>query len=275
MTQAARSQERLRRHYEVEKALADRLRATTSREERRKLYGEMYETLFAAVPDHPRLTRTRDEAHIARMNRGRMQLVEHFLRPDSRVLDIGAGDCTFSFLLAKRARAVTAIEISESSATVAGAPDNFALLIYDGYHLPVAPGSMDLAFSDQLVEHLHLDDVEWHFQMIANVLAPGGHYVFRTPHRFTGPHDISRYFTHGDPEGFHMKEWTYRELGEVLRRCGFGALTALWSARGRCARMPFAAIVALEDALRPLPPPLRRRLSVAPFPSIAIAARRA
>jgi hypothetical protein len=54
------SQERLRRHYEVEKALADRLRRTESREERAKLYESMYDTLFAAVPDHPRLTLARD-----------------------------------------------------------------------------------------------------------------------------------------------------------------------------------------------------------------------
>ena len=56
MTQAQRSRERLRRHYEVEKALADCLRRTTSREDRAKLYETMYDTLFAAVPDHPRLT---------------------------------------------------------------------------------------------------------------------------------------------------------------------------------------------------------------------------
>ena len=275
MTQAVRSQERLRRHYEVEKALADRLRKTSSREERMKLYETMYDTLFAAVPDHPRLTRTRDAAHIARMNRGRMQMVAHWLRPGARVLDIGAGDCTFSFELARRAGTVTAIEISEGSAELAGAPDNFQFLIYDGFQLPLAPGSMDLAFSDQLVEHLHLDDVEWHFKMIAGALAPGGHYVFRTPHRFTGPHDVSRYFTHGEPQGFHMKEWTYRELGGLLRRCGYGALTALWSARGRCVRVPFGVIVAVEDLLRPLPYALRRRLSLAPFPSIALSAEKA
>jgi len=275
MKQAERSPERLRRHYEVEKALADCLRRTSSREARAKLYETMYDTLFTAVPDHPRLTKARDHAYIERTNRGRLKLVGPYLRDDVRVLDIGAGDCTFSFEIARHARTVTAIEISEGSSAIAGAPENFALLLYDGFRLPLAPASIDLAFSDQLIEHLHLDDVEWHFRMIADVLAPGGHYVFRTPHRFTGPHDISRYFTRGEPQGFHMKEWTYRELGVVLRRSGYGTLTVLWSGRGLCVRVPFGLITAVEGFLRPFPASLRRKLSAVPLPSIAIAAQKA
>jgi len=275
MKTAERSQERLRRHYEVEKALADRLRRTTSREDRAKLYESMYDTLFAAVPDHPRLTRARDAAFIERVNRGRLAIVSSYLRPDARVLDIGAGDCTFSFELARRAQNVTAIEISEGSSALEGAPQNFQLLLYDGFNLPVAPGTIDLAFSDQLVEHLHVDDAEWHFKMIAQALAPGGHYVFRTPHRFTGPHDVSMYFTKGDPQGFHMKEWTYGELRTVLRKTGYGHLTAIWCGKGFALRVPFWVMVAKEKALRPLPRGLRRKISVLPFPSLTIAARKA
>lgn len=275
MKTADRSQERLRQHYEVEKALADRLRRTTSREERVKLYESMYDTLFAAVPDHPRLTAARDNAFIERMNRGRLAIIAPYLRKDSRVLDIGAGDCAFSFVLARRARSVTGIDISDASATLDGAPENFRLLVYDGFHLPLEPGSIDLAFSDQLVEHLHVDDAEWHFKMIADVLAPGGHYVFRTPHHFTGPHDVSMYFTKGDPEGFHMKEWTYGELRTVLRRSGYGDLTAIWYAKGVAVRLPLWLMTAKENLLRPFPRGLRRTLSKLPFAYLTIAARKA
>jgi SAM-dependent methyltransferase len=274
MVTAQRTQDRLRRHYEVEKALADKLRRTASREERAKLYESMYDTLFAAVPDHPRLTKAKDRAFIERVNRARLAIVASYLRPDARVLDIGAGDCTFSFVLARRAQSVTAVEISEGSATLEKAPENFQLLLYDGFNLPVAPGSIDLAFSDQLVEHLHVDDAEWHFKMIADALAPGGHYVFRTPHRFTGPHDVSLYFTKGDPQGFHMKEWTYGELRTVLRRTGYGKLTAIWCGKGLAMRLPLWVMIAKETALRPLPRALRRRVSVLPFPSLTIAARK-
>jgi SAM-dependent methyltransferase len=275
MKTAERSRDRLRQHYEVERALADRLRRTSSREERARLYESMYDTLFAAVPDHPRLTNAHDPAFIERMNRGRLAIVTSYLRPDSRVLDIGAGDCAFSFVLARRARSVTAIDIAEGSAVLDNAPQNFQLLIYDGFNLPVEPGSIDLAFSDQLIEHLHVDDAEWHFKMIAQALAPGGHYVFRTPHRYTGPHDVSMYFTKGDPQGFHMKEWTYGELRTVLRRTGYGKLTAIWSGKGLAVRMPLWIMAAKEAALGPLPRGLRRKLSVLPFPYLTIAAQKA
>jgi len=274
MKTAERSRDRLRQHYEVERALADRLRRTSSREERARLYESMYDTLFAAVPDHPRLTNAHDPAFIERMNRGRLAIVTSYLRPDSRVLDIGAGDCAFSFVLARRAKSVTAIDIAEGSAVLDNAPQNFQLLIYDGFNLPVEPGTIDLAFSDQLIEHLHVDDAEWHFKMIAQSLAPGGHYVFRTPHRFTGPHDVSMYFTKGDPQGFHMKEWTYGELRTVLRRSGYGKLTAIWSGKGLAVRMPLWIMAGKEAALRPLPRGLRRKLSVLPFPYLTIAAQK-
>ena len=123
-----RSQERLRRHYEVEKALSDRLRKTTSRDERIKLYETMYDALFAAVPDHPRLTSRRDPAAIDQLNRGRLAIVGPYLRADSRVLDIGAGDCAFSFVLARRTRHVTAIDIADGSAVLDHAPPNFQLV---------------------------------------------------------------------------------------------------------------------------------------------------
>ena len=275
MKTAARTPERLRQHYEVEKALADRLRRTASREDRAKLYESMYDTLFAAVPDHPRLTAVRDRAYIERVNHARLAIVATYLRHDTRALDIGAGDCSFSFELARRVKHVTAVEISEGSTVTQDAPENFQLVLYDGFHLPLAPGSIDLAFSDQLVEHLHVDDAEWHFRMIAEALAPGGRYIFRTPHNFTGPHDVSMYFTSGDPEGFHMKEWTYGELRTVLRRSGYGRLTAIWAAKGFAARMPLWVMTMKEAVLRPLPRGLRRRVSVLPFPSLVIAARKA
>jgi SAM-dependent methyltransferase len=270
-----RTPERLRPHYEVEKALADRLRKTASREERARMYESMYDTLFAAVPDHPRLTRAKDPAYVERVNRTRLAIVGPYLHPDTRVLDIGAGDCTFSFALAKRVKRVTAVEISEGSAVTKDAPANFELLLYDGFNLPVAPGSIDLAFSDQVIEHLHVDDAEWHFKMIANTLAAGGCYVFRTPHRFNGPHDVSQHFTKGDPEGFHMKEWTYGEIAGVLRKCGYGKLTAVWCGKGIAFRVPMPLMIAKEAVFRPLPRGLRRRLSIYPFPSLTVSARKA
>ena len=51
-----RTPERVRAHYEIEKGLAARLRLA-NREDRKRLYGELYDELYRSVPDHPQLTR--------------------------------------------------------------------------------------------------------------------------------------------------------------------------------------------------------------------------
>jgi SAM-dependent methyltransferase len=268
-----RSAERLRHHYDVERALADRLRSASSRPERARIYETMYDTLFAEVPDHPRLVLRETPDEVARRNHRKLRLLAPFLTPGSRVLEIGAGDCSFGVELAPRVRFVCGVEISAQGARLDNAPRNFALVLYDGFEFPFAARSFDLAFSDQLLEHLHPDDAELHFRAVACALVPGGTYLLRTPHRFTGPHDVSRYFTRGDAEGFHLKEWTYRELHTALRACGYPRVTAIWSARGVSAQLPIRWVCALETVLGVLPRALRRSLSRLPLPGIVVAAR--
>ncbi len=274
MADAVRPPENLRRHYETEKALADRLRRSSSRDERARIYATMYQELFAAVPDHPRLTRKHDPARIAARNQNLLALLKPFLRPGARVLDVGAGDCTFASLLAGHAGAVYALEISADGVAVPQLPPNVTLVLYNGFDLPFAAASMDVAFSDQLVEHLHLDDQRLHFRSIAEALAPGGVYVFGTPHRLTGPHDVSKHFTSGEPEGFHIKEWTYHELRDELLRDGFAAVSAVWNPRRRVVPTPIGVMTGLERLFGALPASLRQTWSRAPFPSIVVVARK-
>ncbi len=268
-----RSADRLRHHYDVERALADRLRSAPTRLERAKIYETMYDTLFAEVPDHPRLVLRETPGEVARRNHRKLRLLAPFLTPGLRVLEVGAGDCAFGIELAPRVRFVCGVEISSKGARLDAAARNFALVLYDGFEFPFAARSFDLAFSDQLLEHLHPDDAELHLRAVARALVSGGTYLLRTPHRFTGPHDISRYFTRGNAEGFHLKEWTYRELNAALHACGYRTVTAIWSARGFSARLPIGLVCALEVALGALPRGLRRNLSRLPFPGIVVAAR--
>ena len=168
---------------------------------------------------------------------------------------------------------ITGIDISDQRGAWEGEPANFRLVLYDGYELPVPEGSQDVVFSDQLIEHLHPEDTALHFRLVHRMLAPGGVYVFRTPHALCGPHDVSRFFSDA-PEGFHLKEWTYREIAPLLREAGFRLPRAFWNARGARVRTPFAAAVAAERGLARLPPALRRRVSRLVLPNLCVAAFR-
>ncbi|MEA2375719.1 MAG: hypothetical protein QOD53_2182 [Thermoleophilaceae bacterium] len=253
----ARSDERLHAHYEVERELADRLRFS-SRDERTKLYREVYDELFQRVPDHPQLTAPADPAaHEARVT-SQERIVDRFLKPDDSFLEIGAGDCALSLRVAERAAHVYAVEVAGAITPTGDTPENFELLLSDGCDIPVPAGSIDLAYSNQLMEHLHPDDAIEQVENIFRALAPGGSYICLTPHALLGPSDISAFFD-DEPRGFHLREYTTTGLVRLFRKAGFRRVGVLAGGDARQATLPAARFVVLESLVRLLPRRLRRR----------------
>ena len=216
-----RSLEQISNHYLVEKAIAQRLRQSDL-EERQNIYTTMYDDLFRQVPDHPRITRREDHRSILRQNGTKLSLVRRFLDKSKVFVEFGPGDCRFAMEVAKYTRWVYGVDISDQRGKYE-MPDNFELILYNGSNIELDENSIDIVFSDQLIEHLHPEDANNHFQLVLRILRTGGTYVFRTPHLFTGPHDISRYFS-DEPEGFHLKEWTYREMKRTLKEVGYSEI---------------------------------------------------
>jgi SAM-dependent methyltransferase len=123
----------------------------------------------------------------------------------------------------------------------------------------VPPESIDVAFSSQLIEHLHPEDVVIQLQAIYRALVPGGVYICLTPHRFGGPADVSRLFDEV-ATGFHLKEYTNRELARLFRGTGFSRISALRRIGRKHVRFPLLPILWLEALLQPLGHPQRRAL---------------
>jgi SAM-dependent methyltransferase len=265
-----RSYQSVLHHFEVERAIARRLMAA-DRAQRKRIYCTMYDELFAEVPDHPRLTRRDDPALTARVNRSKLRLLQPFLEAAGNFLEFGSGDCRFAFEVAARVEKVYAVDIADQIGPGVGRPDNFELVVYDGYDLGLPDDSIDVAFSDQLIEHLHPEDSERHFKTVLRLLKPGGVYVLRTPHRLTGPHDVSRYFS-DRPECFHLKEWSYGELAALLRRLDYRSVAAYWFARGMLVRVPVTVFSAIEAVAGRLPRPWRKGWIKYLVPSVSIAA---
>ena len=254
-----RDDDALRRHYQIECELADRLRAATP-DSRRGLYSSVYNELFVRVPDHPQNTRKLDASQQEAMTRRQLRLLDGFLTPQTTYLEIGAGDCHLAMEAAGRCRHVYAVDVSDVIAAGTQRPANFGLVLSDGVSIDVPPGTVDVAYSNQLMEHLHPDDAEAQLRQIVRAMAPGGRYICVTPHRFSGPHDISCLFDR-EARGFHMKEYTYGELRRLFLRAGFAEIGVLAGLRGRHYRMPRLIVSMLEGGLRVLPHGLRRWLS--------------
>jgi SAM-dependent methyltransferase len=268
-TTPPRSREALRHHYEVERELAARLRAST-RAERTALFGRLYGELFERVPDHPRHTRKGSEAARRRGVQAQMRLLQGTLRPGQVVVEFAPGDGWLSNAAAATAAQVYAIDISDQRDLSTSPPANVRHVVYDGYHVDLPDACADVVFSYQFLEHLHPDDVAPHFELVRRLLKPGGCYVFDTPHRYSGPHDISRYF--GDRlDCFHFQEWTHRDMRRLLRAHGFSEARVFRMGRPQ-AGLFNVLVDGLEWLLQPLPHRLRRCLCGRLFPSVAMVA---
>jgi len=252
----------LKRHYDVERALGDRLR-TLPADERRAMYGEIYNELFARVPDHPQLTRKVSAERSRLKTLAEFRLIQKFITPQSEFLEIGAGDCAVSLHVAKHVRGVTALDVSDTILKDIAAPANVRLRVFDGCDIPVEPGTIDVAYSNQVIEHLHPEDAALQVASILRALKPGGCYLCVTPNRLNGPWDISMFFD-TVATGLHMKEYTYRELDRVFRGLGFDRTRACIGVKGRFVALPVGCVGALESVLSILP--VRARIALGRTP---------
>jgi SAM-dependent methyltransferase len=253
-----RTADQLWEHYQIEKQLAAKLR-NASRTERRKLYSEAYDELFRRVPHHPQLARKVSSAERARNVQEQLGLLRRFLTPDSCFLEIGAGDCALSLHLAERVHQVYALDVSETISRESRVPANFRLILSDGVSVPVPPGSVTVAYSNQLMEHLHPEDAAEQLANIVNGIATGGVYVCVTPNLLTGPHDVSRSFD-DTATGFHLKEYTNTELRRIFRNAGFRRTVQYARLRSGYFRIPAWVTYVIERGLDALSPSLRKRL---------------
>jgi len=217
--------ERLREQYEVEKELAQRLKSAP-KDERRGLYKEVYDELFRRLGDHPQMAHSTDVESRRHEVALQAALLEPFLIEDMGFLEVGAGDCALALEMTGRSHHVTAVDASAEITAGTPTPDNFRLVLADGPPLPIADGSIQLAYSCHFIEHLHPEDALDHAVEMRRVLAAGGRYICVTPNRLHGPHDISKHFD-DEARGLHLKEYTFGDLAHLLSRAGFRRVRGL------------------------------------------------
>ena len=247
--------------YEYERAAAQRL-LNASREERRKLYGEIYDTLFRQFPTHTELTQRHSPERRLELH-WRLESIKPLLNTRTVFADIGAGDCEFAKMVASQVKTVYALEVSfEKSLQEEVNHSNLVLLHFDGFEIPLPNDSIDVAYSHQVLEHLHPEDALEHLHEVYRVLKPGGYYLCVTPHRFRGPSDVSRYFTR-EATALHLKEYTYEELYKKFHQVGFLKVWGYTPTR----RIPIHFVpvvfnIVIERMIAPLPYSLRKKVAI-------------
>lgn len=264
----SRTFEDIKRHYQIEKELAHKLRIA-SKEERKHLYPSLYDEFYKLVPDHSQALREKanPQKRAKRVNR-QIRFLKRFINPNVSFLEIGAGDCVVSFEVAKLVNKVYALDVSAESIDELDPPENFELIISDGFQVPVPQDSIDVVYSNQLMEHLHPDDAMEQLQNIFRCIAVGGIYICSTPNRLSGPHDVSRYFDKV-ATGFHLKEYSFIELNELFKQVGFSKTHVYCGGRKQYVKLPKILIKIYEIGLEIIPHIVRRKLlRIFPFKSM-------
>ncbi len=203
-------------HWELEKQLTHDLLSTVP-EQRWETFERCYSQLYQEINWLNKLGSTSSET---------LEMWRSVLgSPPQQIYEIGSGKGDLISYLARCGFDCKATEITRERGEkhVAGACPNLAWKTSDGVHLHhFEPNqTYDVVISDQVIEHLHPEDLETHLKAVQQILVNEGRYIFRTPHRFTGPYDVSRVLELNEPQGMHLKEYTYQELTKALNQAGF------------------------------------------------------
>lgn len=148
--------------------------------------------------------------------------------PPKSIYEIGSGKGELISYLAQNGYCCKGTEITRTRGEmrVQELSPNLSWGVSDGVHLDkFEPAeTYDVVISSQVIEHFHPEDLEDHLRGVHSILKAGGKYILSTPHKYTGPHDVSRVFKLDKPQGMHLREYTYRELIEALNKTGFAPI---------------------------------------------------
>ena len=253
----ARAADRIIEHYVLERQLSDQLRCAAP-ESRSATYTEVYKKLFASLPDHPQ--QDPNSGHPARVD-AQLRAIKRHVEPGAIFLELGCGDAALGFAAAGKFSTVYGLDVTDALVDFASAPRNFTFLHTSGTNVPLPAATVDFAYSNQLLEHLHPEDAAEQLQEVRRVLKPGGLYMCVTPSRVSGPHDVSCYFDY-EATCLHLREYDYQALRTLFREAGFQSISCRALLRGLELRLPYSVIRTLECSMLMLPDRLRARLTL-------------
>ncbi|GAB2983580.1 class I SAM-dependent methyltransferase [Mucilaginibacter puniceus] len=213
----------IQKHWELEKLLTKQLLESTPQNRQATFYNA-YNTLYNELPWLAKSGSNVNHAASEKVYARRwLPLLKEI--KGKRIYEVGSGNGSLISFLATKGAICTGTEISE------GRPDKHAQpnLVWhstDGVNLVnyEAMESYDIVISDQVIEHLHPDDIDLHFKNVFEILKPGGKYIFYTPHYYLGPGDVSLVFGKTQAEGMHLKEYKYHEVYSLLKSAGFNKI---------------------------------------------------
>jgi 2-polyprenyl-3-methyl-5-hydroxy-6-metoxy-1,4-benzoquinol methylase len=208
--------------YETEKAYARAIIASPKGSEQRKqLFAEAYDRVKQITDVYsPGLSETGHTDIVLR-------IVISLVRRGAAILDVGCAKGDLVRSLIESGFNATGIDIStdyvkkakEALGSICG---EGRICVMDIVNYP-SIHHFDVIVMDNVIEHLAPDTIDDVLKKCHAMLKDNGYIILLTPHRFSGPHDISFHFlTLGSKaEGLHLQEFSFTDLEKNLRSAGF------------------------------------------------------
>ena len=207
-----------RAQFDFERILHLRI-LKSSPEDRFSVISRSYAELFKRFPNHDALD-TRNDKKTRKLKAG---LIAPLAKSGDKILEIGCGRGDVLLELAERGCDCVGLESSQDMIDITS---GVKIMFGVADKLDFPDESFDLVFSQQVLEHLHPEDVPNHFKQVFRVLRPGGTIAVETPNFRTGPQDQSRGFV-PVAQGLHLKEWKVTELIWQFQQAGFSRVQGL------------------------------------------------
>jgi 2-polyprenyl-3-methyl-5-hydroxy-6-metoxy-1,4-benzoquinol methylase len=154
-------------------------------------------------------------------------LVKKIIQNGGRIFDLGCASGNLLYALVNLGYEIEGIDVSE--VLIQKAKDRLdsiskAHTVCQSDIMSYVPQTtFDCVVMDNIIEHFHLDSVDDILLKCRSMLKEDGYIIILTPHRFSGPHDTSKYFLPlgAKSKGFHLKEFSFTDLYEKLEQTGF------------------------------------------------------
>jgi SAM-dependent methyltransferase len=213
------------RHWDLETRLARRILQST-REGRSETIRSSYEIFYRELKwlNDPHLLKG-----LPPVSRREAPVIRLIGKKPKRIFEIGSGNGALIDYLSRQGHECVGSDIDRERFKVHANP-HLVLNVRDGaaFSPKVRDGDFDVVLSSNVLEHIHPEDVEGHFNEVHRMLAGGGEYILKTPHRLFGPHGIERVFGITRNLGLHLKEYTYLDIEGFSRRSGFTRCRAVF-----------------------------------------------
>lgn len=215
------SEDNILNHWKLEKELTQKLLSSNS-ENRWEVFEHCYTTLYSELDWLNKFNHTNTIIEPVSIYASWSDLIGV---PPKTIYEVGSGRGELISYLASLGHKCKATEITRERGKkhVVNGQIKIDWGISDGIHLSQFEqnNTYDIVISNQVVEHMHPDDLVEHFKNTLAILKPGGKYIVCIPHVWHGPADISAVFKYNKAVGMHLKEYTNFEIYFKLKLAGY------------------------------------------------------